>query len=396
MKAVTNLTKILGMMDAFVISRLAFLMAVALASFAGSAILGRLFIKQPERLRVALWWLLAVILALSCAWANASWPFPPRESQHWIGYVLLFAALLRSIDFPIAQLISALASAALAIVVTLLPIAQNGWGALMFGGWFFVSLLSYLIVRLVLHKEFETASLRASLLLAVPLFVSAVMLFFAGSAMLAELAVVGGIAVAATYLSQRSSALGHGFVEITLLFHFLLLLNCTIYADLPPVLAWLQWIVPALVILLAQLLHLQKRMTRRGHYITSGLKDPVSVKSFAFQAFALLRVGKHPDTFAEVNSRNRGKTIRIRLAVYALAVLRVTKHARTDRRIAKNGSAVNGLPKYADAVSGAGAVSQHTAATISSVVTHNSRYSRAGGITLIRCRHDFISVRAPG
>jgi TetR/AcrR family transcriptional repressor of nem operon len=210
------------MTDAFVISRLAFLVVVGLASFAGSAVLGRLFVRQPERLRVALWWLLAVILALSCAWVSGGWPFPPRESQLWIGYVLLFAALLRSIAFPTAQLISALASATLAIVVTLLPIAQNGWGPLMFGSCFFVSLLSYLIVQLVLHKEFETASLRASLLLAVPLFVSAVMLFFAGSTMLAELAVAGGIAVAATYLSQRSSALGHGFVEITLLFHFLL------------------------------------------------------------------------------------------------------------------------------------------------------------------------------
>jgi hypothetical protein len=255
------------MMDALVISRFVFLVAVGLTSFAGSAVFGRLFAKQPERLRITLWWLLAVILALSCAWVNGSWPFPPRESQHWIGYVLLFAALLRSVAFPTAQLISALASATFAIVVTLLPIAQNGWEPLMFGSWFFVSLLSYLIVRLVVHKEFETASLRASMLLAIPLFVSAVMLFFAGSPMLAELAVAGGIAVAAAYLSQRSSALGHGFVEITLLFHFLLLLNCTIYAELPPTVAWLQWIAPALVILLAKPLHLQKTMTRRGHYI---------------------------------------------------------------------------------------------------------------------------------
>jgi hypothetical protein len=271
-------------MDALVISRLVFLVAVGLTSFAGSAVLGRLFVKQPERLRIALWWLLAVILALSCAWVNGSWPFPPRESQHWIGYVLLFAALLRSIAFPTAQLISALASATFAIVVTLLPIAQNGWEPLMFGSWFFVSLLSYLIVRLVVHKEFETASLRASVLLAIPLFVSAVMLFFAGSAMLAELAVAGGIAVAASYLSQRSSALGHGFVEITLLFHFLLLLNCTIYADLPPAVAWLQWIVPALVILLAKPLHLKKTMTRRGHYIAMvvGLGVAEFVVAFLF------------------------------------------------------------------------------------------------------------------
>src|SRR5260370_40990489 len=248
-------------MNGFVVTKLAFLLAVGVVSFAGSAILGWLFAKQPGRFRIALCWMLAVILALSCAWVNGGWPFPPRESQHWIGYVLLFAALLRSIPFPTAQLISALASAAFAIIVTLLPIVQNGWGPLMFGSWFFVSLLSYLIVRLVLHKEFETASLRASLLLAVPLFVSAVMLFFAGSAMLAELAVAGGIAVAATYLAQRSSALGHGFVEITLLFHFLLFLNCTIYAHLPPVLASFQWIVAALVVLLAPPLPLQKWMT---------------------------------------------------------------------------------------------------------------------------------------
>jgi hypothetical protein len=253
-------------MVAFEISKLAFLAAVGLASCAGSSLLGRLFLKQPERLRIALWWWLAIILALSCAWVNGRWPFPPRESQEWIGYVLLFAALLRSIHLPIAQLSSALVSATFGIVATLLPIAQNSWRSLTFASWFFVSLLSYLIVRPVLHKEFETASLRASLLLAVPLFVSAVMLFFAESAILAEIAVAGGIAVAAAYLSQRSLALGHGFVEITLLFHFLLLLNGTIYAGLPPALAWLQWIVPALVVLLAQPLHLQKWMTRRGQY----------------------------------------------------------------------------------------------------------------------------------
>jgi hypothetical protein len=50
------------MMDALVISRLVFLVVVGLISFAGSVVLGRLFIKQPERLRIALWWLLAVIL----------------------------------------------------------------------------------------------------------------------------------------------------------------------------------------------------------------------------------------------------------------------------------------------------------------------------------------------
>src|SRR5215471_11868975 len=124
-------------MDAFMISRLSFLTAVGLASFAGSALLGQLFVKQPERQRVAYWWLLAVILAFSCAWVSGSWQFPPRESQHWIGYVLLFSALLRSIPFPTAQLMSALAGGALAIVVTLLPTAQNGWGPLVFGAWFF-------------------------------------------------------------------------------------------------------------------------------------------------------------------------------------------------------------------------------------------------------------------
>jgi hypothetical protein len=256
-------------MNAFVISNLVFLLAVGVAGFVGSVLLGRLLVKQPEQLRVALWWLLAAIFAASCAWVNGGWPFPPRESQHWIGYTLLFAALLRSVRFSSAQLVSALASATLGVAVTLLPIAQNGWPPSVFGIWFFASLFSYLLVRLVLHNEFETASLRTPLLLAVPLFVSAVMLFFAGSVVLAELAVAGGIAVAAVYFAHRFSALGRGFVEITLLFHFLLLLNGTLYAELPPAFAWLQWIVPALVILIGRSLRLRKRLTGGGHYVAT-------------------------------------------------------------------------------------------------------------------------------
>jgi hypothetical protein len=273
-------------MDALVISKLAFLLAVGVVSFVGSIFLGRLLVQQPEQLRVALWWLLAAILAASCAWVNGGWPFPPRESQHWIGYVLLFAALLRSVRFLAAQLISALASATLGVVVTLVPIAQNGWPPWVFGFWFFASLFSYLLVRLVLHNEFETASLRTPLLLAIPLFVSAVMLFFAGSATLTELAVAGGIAVAAVYLARRFSALGRGFVEITLLFHFLLLLNGTIYAELPPGLAWLQWIVPALVILVGRTLRLRKKLTGGGQYVATvaglGLAECVVALLFYF------------------------------------------------------------------------------------------------------------------
>jgi len=256
-------------MDAFLVSQLAFLVAVGIVGFAGSAVLGRLFAKHPERLRVALWWLLAIILALSCAWVNGGWQFPPKESQNWIGYVLLFAALLRSIPFPTTQLISALASATFGLVVTLLPVAQNGWNLLTFGIWFFVGLFSYLMVRLVLHKEFETASVRAPVLLAVPLLITAALSFFAGSAMLAELAVAGAVAVVAVYLAVRSSALGRGFVEITLIFHFLLLLNCSVYADLPPGVAWLQWIVPAAVVLIGQALHRRKMMTRRWRHIAT-------------------------------------------------------------------------------------------------------------------------------
>ena len=251
------------------ISGLAFLAAVGVGSFAGSSVLSRLLVRQPERLRVALWWLLAVIFAVSCAWVNGGWPLPPSESQDWIGYVLLFAALLRSIPFLTAQLLSALVSASLGLLATLLPIAQNGWAHLTFAGWFFAGLVSYLMVRLVLQKEFETAFMRAALLLAVPLVVSAGMMFLAGSAMLAELALAGGFAVTGAFMAQRSSGLGRGFVEITLLFHFLLLLNCTVYAHLPPLLALLQWIAPALVILVANALHLLTRMTRRRHYIAT-------------------------------------------------------------------------------------------------------------------------------
>jgi hypothetical protein len=270
-------------MNGFVVSKLAFLSAVGVVGFAGSAILGWLFAKQPGRFRIGLWWLLAVILALSCAWVNGGWPFPPRESQHWIGYVLLFAALLRSIRLPTVQLISAVASATLGIVATLLPIVQAR-GPLTLGYWFFASLLSYLLVRWVLQREFETASLRAPALLIGPLLVSAVMLFFGGSAMLAELAVAGAIAVGGAYVAHRSSALGRGLVEVILLFHFLLLLNCTTYADLPPALAWLQWLVPALVIVLPETLQLQKRMTRRGQEMVTiaGLAVAEAVVALVF------------------------------------------------------------------------------------------------------------------
>jgi hypothetical protein len=110
------------------------------------------------------------------------------------------------------------------------------------------------------------------------------MLFFGGSAMLAELAVAGAIAVGAAYAAHRSSALGRGLVEVILLFHFLLLLNCTIYADLPPALALLQWLVPALVIVLPETLKLQKRMTRRGQEIftIAGLAVAEAVVALVF------------------------------------------------------------------------------------------------------------------
>jgi hypothetical protein len=85
------------MTDALVISRLAFLAAVGLASFAGSGVLGRLFVKQPERLRVALLWLLAVILALSCAWVSGGWPFPPRESQQPGRYRRFFGGMISTL-----------------------------------------------------------------------------------------------------------------------------------------------------------------------------------------------------------------------------------------------------------------------------------------------------------
>jgi hypothetical protein len=271
-------------MSGFVVSTLAFLLAVAVVSFAGSAILGLLFATQLERFRIALWWLLAVILALSCAWVNGGWPFPPQKSEHWIGYVLLFAALLRSIRLPTVQQISALASATLGIAVTLLPIGLANWGPLTLGCWFFASLLSYLLVRLVLQREFETASLRAPALLVGPLLVSAAILFFGGSAMLAELAVAGAIAVGAAYFAHRSSALGRGFVEVILLFHFLLLLNCTTYAHLPFALALLQWLVPALVIVLPETLQLQKRLTRGGQEIVAitGLAVTEAVVALVF------------------------------------------------------------------------------------------------------------------
>ena len=88
--------------------------------------------------------------------------------------------------------------------------------------------------------------------------------------MLAELAVVGAIATAANYASRHSSPLGAPLAEAALLLNFLLLLNGTVYADLHPVLAWLQWVVPALGILLPKLLlRLSGQLTQQGKELST-------------------------------------------------------------------------------------------------------------------------------
>src|SRR5260221_14271444 len=91
----------------------------------------------------------------------------------------------------------------------------------------------------------------------------------------------------------------------------------------------------------------------------------------------MVRMGIHALTLTrvEIERSHRGH-VALRLAVYALAVLRVAKHAWTVCRIAINGSAVNGLAKYADAVGRAGAGS------------HKSRYVRAVGVSLVRIAHN--------
>jgi hypothetical protein len=257
--------------NTFVGAKLVFFLVVGLASFGGAAVSTRLFANQPERSRACRGWILALILALSCAWLNGGWPIVPRESQQWIGYMVLLAAILQSFAFSRARLFCSAISAVFAIAVTLIPIAQSALGLLGTSVWFLGSLISYLLVRTVLQPEFNTvASLRAPVLLCLPLICSGPMLFFGGSAMFAELAVVGAIAVVANYLAAHSTALGAPFAEAALLFYFLLLLNGTTYADLHPAFAWLQWVVPALGTLLPKLLlRLSSRSTQRDNELAT-------------------------------------------------------------------------------------------------------------------------------
>jgi hypothetical protein len=64
------------------------------------------------------------------------------------------------------------------------------------------------------------------------------------------------------------------------------LLNGTIYAELPPGLAWLQWIVPAFVVLLGRTLRLRKKLTGGGQYVATvaglGLAECVVALLFYF------------------------------------------------------------------------------------------------------------------
>jgi hypothetical protein len=202
---------------------------------------------------------------------NGGWPIVPRESQQWIGYVVLLAALLQGFASTRARFLSSAIGAVFAIAVTLLPVAQSALGPFGTPVWFLSSFISYLLVRTMLQPEFNTgASLRAPALLCLPLICSAPMLFFGGSAMLAELAVVGAIATAANYAARHSSALGAPLAEAALLFNFLLLLNGTLYADLHPALAWLQWVVPALGTLLPKLLlRLSGQLTQQAKELST-------------------------------------------------------------------------------------------------------------------------------
>jgi hypothetical protein len=257
-------------MNTFAVAMLVFFLVVGLASFGGAAVCSRLFANQPERSLAYRGGILALILALSCAWLNGGWPIVPRESRQWIGYAVLLAALLQGFAFPRAKLLSSAISAAFAIAVTLLPIAQPTLGPFGASVWFLGSLISYLLVRTMLQPEFNmVASLRAPVLLCLPLMCSAPMLFFGGSVMLAELAVAGAIAAAANYIARHSSPLGASFAEATLLFNFLLLLNATTYADLHPAFAWSQWVVPALGILIPKLLRLSGQWTQRGNELAT-------------------------------------------------------------------------------------------------------------------------------
>jgi hypothetical protein len=116
--------------------------------------------------------------------------------------------------------------------------------------------LSYLVVRLVLHREFETASLRR-------LCCSLSRFSFRQSCCLlldrqccpslqSQAGLRSGPPMSHNVPQHWVTALSRLHCFST----FCCLLNGTVYADLPPVFAWLQWIIPALVILLAQPLHL--------------------------------------------------------------------------------------------------------------------------------------------
>ena len=185
--------------------------------------------------------------------------------------MVLIAALLQGFASTRARLLSSGIGAVFAIAVTLLPVAQSALEPFGTPVWFLSSFVSYLLVRTILQQEFNAgASLRAPALLCLPLMCSAPMLFLGGSAMLAELAVVGAIATAANYAARHSSALGAPLAEAALLFNFLLLLNGTLYADLHPALAWLQWVVPALGTLLPKLLlRLSGQWTQQGKELST-------------------------------------------------------------------------------------------------------------------------------
>src|ERR1700731_1106532 len=93
---ITNLGRGSGSMNAFVISKLVFLLAVGVAGFVGSIFLGRLLAKQPEQLRVALWWLLAATPHFGSGQRNAGRRGPSSANRpKWLAALGVWHLVLR-------------------------------------------------------------------------------------------------------------------------------------------------------------------------------------------------------------------------------------------------------------------------------------------------------------
>lgn len=178
--------------------------------------------------------------------------FPPREATHWLPYAavgsLLFGILLLNTNGVIRRVVRLIAAVACAWTILQLQIF-NRWPFLASFEWLVAVTLIFFATSRLIEREGDLRSTPTEILLAMTLAtgLGGIALFFGGSAVLGQICGAFGLVLAgltALTFFMPPSHLGPIIPLIYVLVFGSLLLNGSLFSDLPWPTAGLLWIAP--------------------------------------------------------------------------------------------------------------------------------------------------------